>query len=201
MPCTGGCEAAFDAWSWLTGKPRVICEAQGLGSGGHQCFCDHRSANIYGTLTGCQVVLHIPTYLLYLLLPPTARWGFSSIPQRGGPQPMEPSPPQGQEQSALARIHRSHPQGRTLPLGATLGSSGRSRLRKCAALIQRIKKERLKSKQMQGSNRLTLKPCDSCCVTLGKPCFFPGCQFSGLQNERTTPSEPPQIHFLSAPDL
>lgn len=88
-----------------------------------------------------------------------------------------------------------------LPLGATLGSSGGSRPSKCAVLILRIKKERLKSKQMQGSNRLSLKPCDSCYVTLGKSCFFPGRQFSGLQNERTTPGEPPQIHFLSAPDL
>lgn len=88
-----------------------------------------------------------------------------------------------------------------LPLGATLGSSGGSRPSKYAVLILRIKKERLKSKQMQGSNRLSLKPCDSCYVTLGKSCFFPGRQFSGLRNERTTPGEPPQIHFLSAPDL
>lgn len=193
----------FDAWPWLSGKPRVICEAQGLGSGDHQCFCDHHSANIYGTPTGCQVVLHIPTYLLYLFLPPTARWGFSSIPQRGGPQPMEPSLPQGQKQSPLARIHSTDPTHRAklLPLGATLGSSGGSRPSKCAVFILRIKKERLKSKQMQDSNRLSLKPCDSCYVTLGKSCFFPGRQFSGLQNERTTPGEPPQIHFLSAPDL
>lgn len=124
----------FDAWPWLSGKPRVICEAQGLGSGDHQCFCDHHSANIYGTPTGCQVVLHIPTYLLYLFLPPTARWGFSSIPQRGGPQPMEPSLPQGQEQSPLARIHGSHPQGKTLAPGSHPGQFRREQTQQvCSA--------------------------------------------------------------------
>lgn len=190
----------FDAWPWLSGKPRVICEAQGLGSGDHQCFCDHHSANIYGTPTGCQVVLHIPTYLLYSS---HQQQGGGSHPFHRGADPSLWSQACPRVRNRALWLESTDPTHRAklLPLGATLGSSGGSRPSKYAVLILRIKKERLKSKQMQGSNRLSLKPCDSCYVTLGKSCFFPGRQFSGLQNERTTPGEPPQIHFLSAPDL
>ena len=51
-------------------------------------------------LLGARLVSHTLTYLLYLLLRPTASWRVSPIPPRGRPQPTGPSPAQGREQSS-----------------------------------------------------------------------------------------------------
>lgn len=160
--------------SWLTGKQHAICEAQQLGFGGHQCFV---TISEYLRHT-CWVQISITQPCLPSLFtsPTNSKVGGLTRSTEGQVPVYGAKPCPGREQSSES-TNPTHRQG-SAP-GSHTGQFRREQTQEGFCAHPKDQKGKLK-KQMQGSHRLALKPHACCLVTLGRPCFFSGPQFSSL---------------------